>query len=83
MRKPQKTALAAATQAADATAELLVYAREGALAAHGNFVNEPIEKLADACKLVLEVEAATGHKLDDERGQLYAALVRYLDGWMG
>jgi hypothetical protein len=77
----QKLALSAATQAADATAELLVFAREGPLAARGNFNNEPIEKLADACKLALEIEMAGGR--DDERNQLHSALCRYLDGWMG
>lgn len=82
MSATTRLAIAAAAQAADATAELLVFAREGPLTAHGNFNNEPVEKLADACKLAIEVEQASGAS-DDDRDQLYAALVRYLEGWVG
>lgn len=74
-------ALAAAHQAAIGAAELLRFVSDG----HGGsdvFEEEAIEKLADAVKMALEVQAAFA-SLDAERGQLHAALCRYLEGWAG
>jgi hypothetical protein len=83
MSAPRDIALAAASQAADATAELITFAREGALGSHANFVGDPVEKLADACKMALEIEIAAGAQLDDDQDRLLSALGRYLEGWAG
>lgn len=77
----RRLALAAAGQAANATAELLCVAREGALGAHTLYNDEPIELLADATKLAIEASAAAGDAIDEEQEQLLAALTRYLGGW--
>ena len=84
-----ETATAAAHQAVEAASELLRYAREGEQLSGAPFHPdvEPIEKLADALKLALEVEApwidANTDTLDAEmlelRAQLFGALVRYLE----
>jgi hypothetical protein len=78
---PPSLALAAASQATEATAEILRFVHEGQ-AAQAAFADDAIEKLADALKLVLEVEQEIG-VTDEGRGQLHAALCRYLDGWAG
>lgn len=80
MAEPDRTALAiaAAHQAAEATTELLRFAREGE-GLQGAFEVEAVEKLADALKLALEVEG--NETAEDERGQVYSALVRFLEGW--
>lgn len=70
-------AIAAAAQAADATAELLRFAREGD-GLHGRFETEPVNQLLDAAKLAMEAEES----FDEERGQVYAAICRYLEGWI-
>lgn len=75
--------LAATAQAATATAELALVAEEGPRAAWGIFDDEPIEKLLDAARIAIEIEVAASIAQDDERGQLYAALVKYLEGWAG
>lgn len=82
--KSRSLALAAASQAADATSELVAYVREGAQAAYGLFADEPIEKLLDAAKLVLELEGGADLAgLDSERLQVYTAISNYLEGWAG
>ena len=78
----ESKAVAAAGQAATATAELLEFAQCGPLGGLHNFNDEPVEKLADACKLTLEIEQA-GRKLNEGEGQLLGALVRFLEGWAG
>lgn len=74
----RQLALIAASQAANATAELLTIAQEGPLGSRSPFDDEPIEKLADATKLAIEAGRAGGEPDDAERDQLYAALCRYL-----
>ena len=44
------------------------------------FREDVVELLLDAAKLVMEIEAATIEP-DEERGQVYAAVSRYLEGW--
>ena len=86
MTEQERTALAAASQATEASAELIRFAREGA-SWPGPFGEvEVIEKLADALKLALEVErdAGTADAITiEDRGQLYAAVSRYLERWVG
>ena len=87
--KQSAAALAAASQAGEATVELIRFAREGAQFRRPPFGDvEVVEKLADALKLALEVEAAEhdadGHPDDAEmRNQLLGAVTRFLDGWVG
>jgi len=71
----------AASQAANATAELMQASLEGPLHHATLWNDEPIEKLADATKLAIEASMAAGEPLDEMRGQLLAALVRFLEGW--
>lgn len=80
--KRRALALAAASQAAEALPVLISFSREGE--GHpGPFGNdEPIEKLADALKMTIELAADCG-ETDSERDQLLTALVRYLEGWSG
>jgi hypothetical protein len=75
-------AIAAASQAAEATGELLEFARHGPLHANFNFTDEPIEKLAGACKMALEIELAS-RSLEEAENQLLGALIRFLEGWAG
>lgn len=74
----QSLALAAAHQAAEATADLLRFAREGD-GLHQPFEVDVREKLADALVLAMEIEG--DETSEDERGQLYSALKRFLEGW--
>jgi len=85
----EEAALAAASQATEATAELIRFTREGAYSR--NYPLAPdvdvVAKLADALKLTIEIAPP---KLDfhddDERenlSQLQAELTRFLEGWVG
>lgn len=81
-------ALAAAASATDAVAELVRYTREGPQHRRPPFGDvEVVELLADALKMVLEVENAElgddlGHPDDaEQRNQLLAAVSRFLEGW--
>lgn len=74
-------ALAAAHQAAEATAELLRFAREGE-GLHSPFEIEVVEKLADALKLALDVAHFPGLLIDDEEERLKSALGAFLEGWV-
>jgi hypothetical protein len=73
---PKWLVLAAAQSATEAAAELLRAAREGLTDIDGDA--EPIERLLDAAKMAIEVVG----DFSDERGQVYAALVKYLEGWV-
>ena len=75
-------ALAAASQALEATSELLRYAREGDNhpAPFGDV--EVVAKLCDALKLAIEVETG-GDFRDDEIRQLYGAACNFVEGWAG
>jgi hypothetical protein len=77
----RRLALAAASQAATALADIMLAATEGPLNVDTPFDQEAIEKLADATKLAIEASIASGEPLDDGRGQLLGALSRYLEGW--
>lgn len=74
--------IAAAGQGAEGAAILLRHAAE-AEEPYGTYNGEePIEKLLDAAKLA--IEAAGDDALQDEDlNQVYGALVRFLEGWMG
>lgn len=85
----RQVALASASQATEAVAELIRFAREGAQTRRPPFGDvEVVEQLADALKMAIEVEHAEladdlSHPDDAEmRNQLLAALSRFLDGWM-
>lgn len=73
-------ALASASQATCASAELLMIAREGPLGAYSIWDDDPIAKLADATKLAIEAQMAADEKLDEMTNQLLGALERFLDG---
>lgn len=72
----QSLALSAASQATEATGELLRFAREG-YASKNRFEGDVLEQILDAAKLVMEIEG----DLDDERGQVYGAICNFLEGW--
>jgi hypothetical protein len=76
-RDPKWLVLAAAQSATEAAAELLRATREDDLTAIDGDA-EPIEKLLDAAKMAMEVVG----DFSDERGQVYAALAKYLEGWV-
>lgn len=77
----RRLAQVAASQAATATAELLQASLEGPLHHLSLFIDEPIEKLADATKLAIEASIAAGEELDEGRLQLLAAIRAFLEGW--
>jgi len=81
--KIRNLTLAATVSATGAAHMLALVAKEGPVAAHGLFEDEPIEQLLDAAKMAIEAEVEACVPQDDERGQIYAALVRYLEGWFG
>jgi hypothetical protein len=76
-------ALAAAHQASKAVAELLRYAREGADHPEPFGPEEPIEQLLDAAKLALEIAIESDPTDKEDRQQVYAAILKHLEGWIG
>lgn len=87
----RETAIVAAHQAVDAAAELLRFAREGAACNWPFGDAEPLEKLAEALKIALEIElehieCQTHPDFADEKqmkGQMLAACTRFIEGWAG
>ncbi|RWO23323.1 hypothetical protein [Mesorhizobium sp.] len=84
--KNRDLAIAAASQAAEACAELLRFAREGDGVMTGPFTTEVVEQLLDAAKMAMEVEGwptGSGYEPEtrEERTQIYGALVKFLEGW--
>lgn len=84
----ERLALAAASSAAAATADLLQVAYDGDVAACRDLDGDTIPQLADALKMTIEYVAAlpnTALFRDTEEaelvGQLQAALNRFLEGW--
>lgn len=75
-------ALAAASQCGEALSVLISFSREGESHPSPFGHEEPIEKLADALKMSIELAALCG-ETDSDRDQLLAALVRFLEGWAG
>jgi len=75
-------ALAAASQCAEALPILVSFSREGESHPGPFGHDEPIEKLADALKMTIELAALCGDT-DPDRDELLAALVRFLEGWAG
>ncbi|NYT43136.1 hypothetical protein HZY97_20340 [Sphingomonas sp. R-74633] len=73
----------AASQAANATAELMQAGLEGPLHHRTLWNDEPIEKLADALKLALEASIKAGQALDDDADHLLYACRRFVAGWAG
>ncbi|MFY0735651.1 hypothetical protein J3367_15990 [Aurantimonas sp. NFXS3] len=67
--------IAAAHQANVATDALIRAVGEG-----GDLDEETLEKLADAAKILIEVELMVGDP-SGETGHLHAALCKFLDGW--
>ena len=74
-------ALAAASQASEALAALVSVAREGPHRHDRAFDGDTVEQLLDAAKMAIEVEIAAGHEIDEERNQVFGALIKYLEGW--
>lgn len=68
----------AAQQAIEAGAELLRFAREGE-ALGATFMSEATEQLSDATRMAAMIEQADDP--DEERGQMIAALDKFLEGW--
>lgn len=81
-KEKRDIALAAASQCGEALPVLIQFAREGEDYPGPFGSTEPIEKLADATKMSIELAAACG-ETDSERDELLAALTRYLEGWAG
>jgi hypothetical protein len=78
-----RLALAAASQANYAAAAMIDYAMDGdAQLTAGGFEEDTVERIADAAKLAIEADEALGIT-DELRGQLHAALCRFLEGWAG
>ena len=75
-------ALAAANQCAEALPVLLAFATAGESHPGPFGHEEPIELLADALKISIEVAAQCGDT-DSDRDELLCALVRFLEGWAG
>lgn len=84
-------ALAAASEATEAIAELIRYAREGAHYRQPPFGDVDVaELLADATKAALEIEQSEheeqgpeAHPDDaEERNWFLGAIGRFLDGWV-
>ena len=73
-------ALAAASQGSEAVAALIRFAREGADYPHPFGQDEVVEQLLDAAKMAIEIEHLY-QPPDEERGQVYAAVCKYLEGW--
>ncbi|MER8990442.1 hypothetical protein [Mesorhizobium sp. M0678] len=83
LSKKQALALAAASQASEAVAELLRYAREGEwLNSEFHPDVEPLEKLCDAAKLAAEIISDEPDP-DGDRNQLAGALEKFISGWGG
>jgi len=91
MTDERDMATAAASQAAEATVELLRFSREGEHSPEFAFEEEAVAKLADALKIALDIEAqrlpACIDRFGDDReasellNQLQGALTRFLEGW--
>lgn len=75
-------ALAAASQCGEALPVLIGFSREGESHPGPFGHEEPIEKLADALKMSIELAADCG-ETDGDRDELLSALVRFLEGWAG
>ena len=89
---PDEAAIVAASQAAEAVAELLRYAREGAASTHAAFAEEVVGKLAEAIKLAIEIDAEAllpgpAATLQADELELFVNLRHaadaLLDGWVG
>jgi hypothetical protein len=81
-----EAAIIAAAQASEACTELLRYAREGAVNERRSFDNEPIEKLAEALKLAIEIELGDEPVGIDDRAklnELHGVLTDFIEGWGG
>ncbi len=79
LKDKQSLALAAASQASEATAELLRYIREGNQMPAGPFEGDVVEQLLDAAKMAMEIEGWPDNP--EEQGQVYAAVASFLEGW--
>lgn len=76
--KEKSLATASALAATTAAAELIRFAREGADWPSRFGDVEVLEQLCDAVKMVIEID----DDFSDERGQLYAAVCRFVEGWV-
>lgn len=76
-KEPRSQAVAAASSAAEAVHELLVFAREGNQLGATAYSVSVGEKLADAFRLAID---AQGGPEDEDEARFYAAAVQYLDG---
>lgn len=75
--KQKSLAMASAFAATTAAAELIRFGREGANRPTLFGDVEVLEQLCDAVKMVMEIE----DEFSDERGQLYAAICTFIEGW--
>lgn len=82
----EKAALAAASQAAEATGELIRFAREGEYSTQSPFGTEVVGQLADALKIAMEMQPDGPPLMNEVERQIMAdlkvALDRFLEGWV-
>lgn len=81
-QRRRELAVAAASQAVEAAADLLRFAAEGDWSADTFDPDvEPLEKLCDAARLTVEIME---HERDEDgdRNQLLGALEKFLSGWV-
>ncbi|CAN7374360.1 hypothetical protein LJR231_002243 [Phyllobacterium sp. LjRoot231] len=77
-RTPKDLALSAASQAADATAELVRFAIEGE-ALNGFFETDLVEQLLDAAKITMELSQE--HLRDEGKSEVYGAIAKFLEAY--
>lgn len=83
-----ESAIIAASQASEATAELLRFAREGGVSDTTSFADDAVGKLAEALSLAIGIEGIDPDTLvDDEQSDLLIALntslANFIEGWVG
>lgn len=81
---PDEAAIVAAWSAAEATTELLRFAREGSYSDNIPFADEVIGKLADAMLKVIDIEGPSPFLIAEERDLLIAFrahLATFIEGW--
>lgn len=75
-------AIAAASAATEAAAELLRFAREGNLDVVNDqpFIGDVVEQLLDAAKMAMQIDG-WHHRDAGERGKVFAAVSQAIEGW--
>lgn len=83
----EEAAIVAAAQASEACTELLRYARQGASSDRHAFGDaEPVEKLAEALKLAIDLQLGDDPVITADRAkldELHGMLTDFIEGWAG